>query len=117
MRFFYALFVLSLSKNPIMTTEPSTLEKLHSETAIMCWHDLQPYFAKGSVMRVDESLDLVRVAVDFAEDNIARLEPKIKAELIAPPDNDLARHWYKNNTEFWTVVVAPFVLIQISAQD
>ena len=28
------------------------------------------------------------------------------------PSNDQARHWYQENTEFWAVVLAPYVLIQ-----
>ncbi|MBX2849242.1 MAG: DUF2288 domain-containing protein [Acidiferrobacterales bacterium] len=95
-----------------MVNEPSIIEKLHSETARIRWHDLQPYFAKGSLLLVDDSLDLVTVAADFAQDRAQKLSRCLESKLIAPPDNDQARYWYANNNELWAVVVAPFVLVQ-----
>ena len=96
-----------------MSTEATLVEKLHSETAKIFWHDLQPYFAKGSLLVVDESLDLIKVATDFAEDKADKLKSSIDSELITGPNNDQARLWYAENIEFWAVVVASFVLVQI----
>jgi len=95
-----------------MQSEPTLLEKLHSETAKILWHDLQPYFANGSLLLVDQSLDLIKVAVEFAEDNADKLKDKIESGLICAPSNDQARSWYADNADFWAVVVAPFVLVQ-----
>ena len=96
-----------------MQAEPSLVEKLHSETAKIFWLDLQPYFANGSLLAVDNSLDLIKVAVEFAEDNADQLKDKIESGLICAPSNDQARAWYADNTNFWAVVVAPFVLVQL----
>lgn len=99
-----------------MSNEQPLLEKLHSETAKISWHDLQPYFANGSLLTVDESLDLVTTAVDFAEDNASELKKKFESRLISPPNNDQARSWYADNVEFWAVVVAPYVLVQLVSE-
>lgn len=96
-----------------MQTEPSLVEKLHSETAKISWHDLQPYFANGSLLAVDQTLDLVAVAVDVAQDSSDKLKNKIESKLICAPSNDQARSWYAADVDFWAVVVAPFVLVQL----
>jgi hypothetical protein len=93
-------------------TFQSMAEKLHSETALMHWVDLQTFFAKGMVLYVDESLNLVKTAVLFADDLADDLAPQIESELITHPTNDQARGWYDKNSELWTVVVAPYVLVQ-----
>jgi hypothetical protein len=93
-------------------TFKSMSEKLHSETALMHWLDLQTFFAKGVVLYVDKSLNLVETAVLFADDKVDELAPQVNSELITQPSNDQARAWYAKNIELWTVVVAPYVLVQ-----
>ncbi len=93
-------------------TFQSMTEKLHSETALMHWLDLQTFFAKGMVLHVDKSLDLIKTAVLFAEDMADDLAPQIENEMITHPSNDQARAWYEANIELWTVVVAPYILVQ-----
>jgi len=95
--------------------ELSTLEKLHSETALMRWSELQRFFAQGKVLHVENSLDLVQVAVWLAEDSASELAPYIESNSITHPSNDLARSWYNNDVELWTVAVAPYVLVQQQA--
>ena len=92
--------------------ERSLLENLHMETAKMSWLELQPFFAKGSVLVIDRTLDLVQIAVDFSEDNADKLSQHINKNLISPPSNDLARNWYNRDETLWAVVVSPFVLVQ-----
>jgi hypothetical protein len=92
--------------------EQSNLEKLHGETALIPWVELQRFFAQGNVLHVSTSLDLVQTAVLFAEDAATRLAPHIDSNAIAQPSNQQARDWYENNIELWSVVVAPFVLVQ-----
>ena len=99
-----------VNKPPL--TQLSLLEKLHLETAKMSWLELQPFFAKGSVLIIDQSLDLIQIAVDFAEDHTEKLSVPIEQKLIAAPTNDLARQWYDQKECLWTVVVSPFVLVQ-----
>jgi hypothetical protein len=92
--------------------KPSIIEKLHSETAKISWHELQKFFAQGSVLLVSAELDLVATAALFAQDRAAELKPLLKSSKIAAPSNTQAREWFDNDTLLWSVVVAPFVLVQ-----
>ena len=90
----------------------TTVEKLYSETARISWLELQRFFAQGVVMNVSPELDLVNVAVLFAEDKAEELEALIGAGQVCAPSNDQARKWFQHETVLWSVVVAPFVLVQ-----
>ncbi len=99
-----------------MTQEISEFEsvkqKLLTETAKINWHELQRFFAQGAVLWVDSSLDLIHVAAQFAQDNAKELESLLSDLRIRQPSNDQARDWYHNDAQLWSVVVAPYVLIQ-----
>ncbi|MEM7357948.1 MAG: DUF2288 domain-containing protein [Pseudomonadota bacterium] len=102
-----------MSEKP--TDEPpeiSLKQKLHSETACIAWTELQRFFAQGSVMWLKDGYDLIDVAVSFAEDNAGALQKIIDAGDLAAPTNDQARNWYESDAQLWSVVVAPFVLVQ-----
>ena len=100
-----------------MSESSSLIDKLHSETARINWQELQPHFARGVILYVDTALDLISIASDIAEDSVHQLESAISAKKIVFPSNDQAKTWYRNNTEFWSVVVAPYVLIQAVDKD
>ena len=93
-------------------SELTTEEKLFSETALISWLELQRFFAQGKVMWVAKDLDLVVVANLFAKDRTAELAPLLESLQIAAASNDQARRWYDNQEQLWSVVVAPFVLVQ-----
>ena len=90
----------------------SKLEKLYSETARISWLELQRFFAQGVVIKVDDSLDLLDVAVMFADDLTDQLQLLLEAGQVRAPSNQEARNWYENKTALWSVVVAPYVLVQ-----
>jgi len=99
------------------STPQSMLQKLHSETALMHWVDLQRFFAQGKVLHVDKALNLVETAALFADDDAQSLEPLITSEQVSAPNNDQARAWFEANAELWTVVVAPYVLVQEASES
>jgi len=88
------------------------LQKLHSETAQISWIELQRFFAQGVVINVDSSLDLVEVAMMFAEDESNKLKPLLESKKVEPPTNQQAITWYESEAVLWSVVVAPYVLVQ-----
>ena len=90
----------------------SLRDKLLGETARISWLELQRFFAQGKVIQVDPALDLVEIAVYFAEDNSDKVEPLIVESLISVPGDEQAQRWFDSNAELWSVVVAPFVLVQ-----
>lgn len=95
-----------------VATDLTTQEKLLSETALISWLELQTFFAQGKVIWVSGNLDLVAMATLFAEDKSTALTPLLDACQIAQVSNQQAQHWYTNKQALWSVVVAPFVLVQ-----
>lgn len=96
-------------------TEQSIIDKLHSETATIAWRELQRFYAQGVVLQVAQQLDLVATAVLMAEDNKAEIQELVNAGQLVAPSNDQARQWYADDVALWTVVVAPYVLVQQGA--
>lgn len=96
-----------------MTQEPSTLyAKLLGETAEISWKELEPFFAKGALLWVDASLDLIEAAEAMAEDNrekvAAWLARKILGEVSAAQALDLL----ERDPSLWAVVVSPWIMVQ-----
>lgn len=100
-----------------LSQELNLVQKLHSETALIRWHDLQRYFAQGVVIVVGDSVNLVETAVLFAEDHADEISKLLNSVIISYPSNDQARGWYSANVELWSVVVAPYVLVQEQKQS
>lgn len=96
-----------------MTTEASTLyAKLLGETAEITWQELQPFFARGALLWVDPSLDLVAVAEAMAEDDEARLAKWVSGGLVGKVPESTALDILERDPRLWAVVVAPWVLVQ-----
>tara|TARA_R110001592_G_scaffold363398_2_gene688059 strand:- start:128886 stop:129224 length:339 start_codon:yes stop_codon:yes gene_type:complete len=83
-----------------------------SQTAGIHWHDLQTWYARGSVIRVDGAMNLVEVAVQLGLDNTAQFKQWITEGSIVPVDDEQALAWYETNQEMWAVVAPPWVLVQ-----
>jgi hypothetical protein len=87
-------------------------EKLNLETGRIAWTELQRPFARGVVIRVGPSLDLVEVASCFARDDKDAVAAWLAAATLAKADADDARAWQQREAQFWALVVAPWVLVQ-----
>ena len=96
------------------TADRETLlrNEYHSQTARIHWHDLQTWYARGSVIRVDSAMNLVEVAVQLGLDNTAQFAQWINDGKIAPVDDEQALAWHELNQEMWAVVAPPWVLVQ-----
>ena len=89
--------------------------KLNGETARVNWHELQRFFAQGVVLHVAEKLDLVNVATQMSLDNVTVIKNWFDAGELAHVSDTLAARWFAANTELWTVVVKPYILVQETA--
>ena len=88
--------------------------RLNLETGRLSWAELERHFARGVVIKVDASLDLIEVAVSVSEDDKKQVEEWMNGGLMGHPSMGDARDWVERQPEFWAVVVAPWVLIQES---
>lgn len=101
-----------------MNQEPSTLyAKILGETAIIPWHQLQPFFAKGALLWVDAALDLIAVGEALAEDKAATLAIWMEAGQVAKVSETRALDFFERDAQLWAVVVSPWVLIQERASS
>ena len=87
-------------------------EEYHRQTARIHWHELQTYYAHGSVIVVSPDLSLVDVAVQLGMDNTDSFQRWIATGEVAGVSDEQALAWYEANTELWAVVAAPWVLVQ-----
>lgn len=90
--------------------------KINLETAQTSWESLQRFFANGTLMIVDTSLDLIDVAEATMQDDAPQMTQWIEAELVAPPSSEQARAWYEHRADLWAVVVKPWVFAQEKTQ-
>ena len=94
-------------------SEASTLYlKLLGETAPIAWQELQPFFARGAVLRVAGSLDLIAVAEAMAGDDKARIAPWLASGELRKLEAADAEDYLARDPKLWAVVVAPWVLVQ-----
>ena len=99
-----------------MTTTPelNLKQKLNLETAKIGWKELELFFAKGVLLCVAASEDLITVAEQIAsnqQDEIEALITEKKIEFVTP---EWARGNCQSATELWAVVVTPYVLCQLA---
>lgn len=101
-----------MSDEPVELNDEELRQKLNLETGKLSWEELQRFFARGVVVVAGPELDLIEVAVAFAEDNKQRIEQWIEHEQLARANDEHALQWQAQNTAFWSVVVAPWVIVQ-----
>ena len=98
-----------------MSTETMSYEELvaylNSETGKISWQELQPYFAKGSLLYLETGYDLVDIAASLVKDDKTIILPLVENKLLGALQDDLATTLIPND-QFWAVVVAPWVVIQ-----
>ena len=86
--------------------------KLLSETAKVSWQELEKFFAKGVVLQVSNTLDLVEVATQVACDDSQAVTKLMQAEELIELSVKQAKVWSKSDDGLWAVVVSPWVLVQ-----
>lgn len=85
---------------------------LNGETARFAWKELQRFFAAGTVVAVDEALDLVDVAVQIANDNKEAVSQWLSDGRVGRVSDAQAQSWLEADAALWTVVVKPWILVQ-----
>ncbi len=94
--------------DPILTSA----QKLNLETAKIHWSELQKFYAQGLILIVDPKLDLVDIAANFVDDDKTKIEALLNDSSVRKAQQDDARLWHENQSTFWAVVTAPWVLVQ-----
>ena len=92
-------------------------KKLNLETGRIAWKELQTFFAHGSVIFVDVSLDLLVVAEQLVADNSALFNEWMSAGLVNKVSDQQAKGWFERDATLWSVVIKPWVLVQEDLPD
>lgn len=96
-----------------LSEKEALIAKLNGETAIVAWKEIERFFAKGNVLLIEQGVDLIQCAADMSMDNGAAIEKLINAEKIQSMPIEFVKENCKPETEFWSVVVAPYILAQL----
>lgn len=86
--------------------------ELLAQTARIAWTDLQRPFARGVVLWIDPDLDLIEVAVAFAEDRTDAVAEWRSSQQVKAVEDEQATCWLASGAVMWAVVIAPWVLVQ-----
>ena len=102
---------------PSATPEQDLASRLNMETGLLAWDELIRFFARGVVVKVDMSLDLVEVAEQVVRDNTAIVGGWLESGLVSRATDDDARLWNQHSPDFWCLVAAPWVLVQENTEQ
>lgn len=86
--------------------------KLNGETAQISWAELQRHFARGVVVKVVGELDIIEVALAMARDDKALFTDWMESGKVSRASDEDAIVWTTREPVFWSLVAAPFVLVQ-----
>lgn len=98
-----------------MSDSPKKAElmaELNRETSKMHWSELEKFFAHGSAVFIDASLDLLEAATEMATDNKTQIAAWMAENKLALVKEQQAAQWAGEDAVMWAVVVAPWVLVQ-----
>jgi len=106
------------SQQPIGDLSEDRWALFLSQTAQIAWADVAPLFARGQVIQVADSVDLIAAAVALAEDDKTQVAQWMAQHRFGLLDVATAKCWAQGEPNLWAVVVNPWVLVQqrISAE-
>ncbi|GAA4024027.1 DUF2288 domain-containing protein [Actimicrobium antarcticum] len=87
--------------------------RLNRETARLQWHELLPHFASGVMVAIDGTLDLVDVAVRMSMDDTTAVSNWMADGLVHRVSDTLAAAWSETDPALWSVIVKPWILVQL----
>lgn len=95
-----------------LQTDEELRAHLHGETSKLPWTELEKHFARGVVFKVEKGLDIIDVAIVIARDDKDSLKTWLDNEKVMAADVEDAKKWNDASASLWSVVVAPFILVQ-----
>lgn len=90
----------------------TVLAQLHAETAKVRWPELERHFARGVVLKVKYSQDLVKIAAAMVDNETQQIASWMQSGDLSKVSVEDAKVWLERDAVFWAVVAAPWVLVQ-----
>ena len=95
-----------------LQTDEELRAHLHGETSKLPWTELETHFARGVLFKVAKGTDILDVAIVMSRDDKESLKKWIDDKTVIGVEVEDAKKWYETSASLWTVVVAPFILVQ-----
>ena len=95
-----------------LQTDEELRAHLHGETSKLPWTELEKHFARGVVIKVEKGLDILDVAIVIARDDKDSLKTWLDEKKVMTAEIEDAKKWHDASVSLWSVVVAPFILVQ-----
>ena len=96
----------------VSDAEQALEDKLKSEVDIADWKALNAHYQRDALITVSNDLDIVEVGLLIAEDNTEKVEAWLNEGKIGKPTEKDVENWKENSTEFTSLILSPYVLIQ-----
>lgn len=87
-------------------------DKINRETARIHWSELATFFASGNLISISQGTDLIDVAMAMTQDDTTKIEQWMNEGKVSNASDEQAIKWQQDNTEFWAVVIKPWILVQ-----
>jgi len=85
---------------------------LHGETSKLPWTELETHFARGVLFKVAKRTDILDVAIVMSRDDKESLKKWLDNKTVMGVEIEDAKKWHETSASLWSVVVAPFILVQ-----
>ena len=95
-----------------LQTDEELRTHLHGETSKLPWSELETHFARGVLFKVEKGIDIIDVAIVMSRDDKDTLKEWIDTQKVIAVETDDAQRWHDASESLWSVVIAPFILVQ-----
>jgi len=96
-----------------LISDDALAKQLTQECAVIEWSMLKPHYDRGALIIVKEGVDIITTGVQIAGNNTQLVQKWIDDQTLIKPTSDQASEWEQCNRSFRSVVIAPFVLMQM----
>lgn len=86
--------------------------RLNLETGRITWKELEFFFARGRILQVIATIDLIEVASALANDEAQKVTNWLTTHQLQVLPDATAKEWAIDDSNLWAVVVAPWVVVQ-----
>ena len=86
--------------------------KILAETAKIAWTELERFYAQGKLILVSDTLNLVDVGYSISLDDATKIIAWMEEGLLLKQFDDQAKQWHEQDSQVWSVVIHPWVLVQ-----
>ena len=93
-------------------SKPKTRDELRNEILTTPYVDLEPHVQRGSVVVLDESVDLLQTALSIAQDDKAMISALIIKKLLVKASPQDYEKWKREKQFFNVIIIQPYVLVQ-----